>query len=275
MNDDIDGESPRPAPYPGRVTTGETLSDAATAPAPRRTRSGAVLVGPSIRARYLPGVLIGLPLISLLLSPFAGAGLQQWRRARILDGHRGQLEQMLEPAWTQLLVGALLLWGLFALWAFVPLVFTRRVALLDEQHGALALRKGMRTTDRARTDQVVYAVGEAERGSLALIGIRDDAAQERQWLIPEIGWDQASFDGLRMLQTAAGLRAAPPRRVLVDEARRARREQNNRELAQRLGMPWQPDYGHDEGAFQAEFDRVRRVVGGKEPPREGDPSAQL
>ena len=99
------------------MTTGETLSDAATAPAPRRTRSGAVLVGPSIRARYLPGVLIGLPLISLLLSPFAGAGLQQWRRTRILDGNRGPLEQILEPAWTQLLVGALLLWGLFALWA--------------------------------------------------------------------------------------------------------------------------------------------------------------
>ena len=32
--------------------------------------------------------------------------------------------------------------------------------------------------------------------------------------------------------------------------------------------------GRTEDAFQAEFDRVRRVVGGKEPPREGDPSAQ-
>lgn len=271
MTAELEGEGIAAAPYPGRVTAGETPPPAASAPMPRRSRSGAVLVGPSIRARYLPGVLIGLPVVSLLLSPFAGAALQQWRRSRILDGHRGALEQLLQPAWAQLLIGALLLWLLFSVWAFVPLLLTRKVVLLNEDTGTLVLRRGLRTADRATVSEVIYAVGEAERGSLALIGIRGDGAEERQWMIAEIGWDQASFDGLRVLQAAAGLVPAPPRDELVNEARRARREQNNRELAARLGMPWQDRYAHDEAAFQTEFDRIRRVLGRKEPAREGDP----
>lgn len=276
MTEALGDEGGAASPYAEGVTAGQTPQDAASpvpasAPAARRSRSGAVLVGPSIRARYLPGVLIGLPLVSLLLSPFVGTALQQWRRSRILDGHRGTLEQILEPAWAQLLIGALLLWVLFALWAFVPLLLTRKVALLDEATGTLVLRRGLRTVDRATVSEVLYAVGEAERGSLALIGIRGDAAEERQWMIAEIGWDSASFDGLRVLQGAAGLVPAPPRGELVHEARRARREQNNRELAARLGMPWDDAYAHDEAAFQSEFDRIRRVLGGKEPAREGDP----
>ncbi|WP_341857044.1 hypothetical protein [Brachybacterium sp. GPGPB12] len=115
---------------------------AATVPAPRRTRGGEVLVGPSVRGRYLPGALIGLPLVSLLLSPFAGAGFQQWRISRLRDGHDGLLEQLLSPAWTRLLLGALALWALFALWALVPLLLTRTVVLLDEQSRTLRLRKG-------------------------------------------------------------------------------------------------------------------------------------
>src|SRR5699024_466459 len=43
------------------VSTTPPADPAATAPAPRRARSGEVLVGPSVTARYLPGVLIGLP----------------------------------------------------------------------------------------------------------------------------------------------------------------------------------------------------------------------
>lgn len=253
------------------MTARPTLSEAASAPVPRMTRRGAVLVGPSVRARYLPGVLIGLPLVSVLLAPFAGAAVQQWRRSRLHDGHWGALEQVLGAAWVQLLVGALALWVLFSLWALVPLLLTRTVVLLDERTGALTLRRGLRVTDRASVDQVVHAVGEAERGSMALIGIDDGTGGVRDWVIPEIGWDEASFDGLRVLQSVAGLRPAPARSYLVHEARRARREQVNRELAERLGMPWREEYAHDEGAFQAEFDRVRRVLGGKESAREGDP----
>ena len=80
------------------MSTTPPADPAATAPAPRRTRGGEVLVGPSVRARYLPGALIGLPLVSLLLSPFAGAGLQQWRISRLRGGHDGLLEQLLAPA---------------------------------------------------------------------------------------------------------------------------------------------------------------------------------
>lgn len=250
---------------------------AADAPQPRRTRRGAVIVGPSIGARYRPGALIGLPLISLVLSPFAGAGIQQWLAARTRTGHEGRLEQLLAPAWSQLLIGWLLLWALFALWAIVPMLLTHRVALLEQSTGVLLLRRGPRTVDRAETAEIEYAVGEAERGSIALIGVRAagerrrGGQQERRWVIPEIGWDDASFDGLRTLQSAAGLRPAPPRPALVAEARRRRRAELHREYARRLGMPWKEEYARDEEAFQAEFDRIRRVLGGKEPARPGDP----
>lgn len=269
-------------PYPELVNAAEADEQGASAaaddaPRPRRTGSGAVIVGPTIRARYLPGALIGLPLVSVVLAPFAAAGLQQWRRTRVQDGYDTWVEHVLAPAWTQLATGWLLMWALFALWAIVPMLLTHRAVRLDQSSGTLVLRRGLRTADRAQLDDLQYAVGEAERGSIALIGVRrpgsrrSEPAPERRWVIPEIGWDDASFDGLRTLQSAAGLRPAPPRPVLVAEARRRRRAELHREYARRLGMPWKDEYAHDEEAFQAEFDRVRRVLGGKEPAREGDP----
>lgn len=258
------------------MTDPRTPERAAEAPAPRRTRYGAVVIGPTVRSRYLPGALIGLPLVSVLLSPFAGAGIQQWRHSRLADGHDGRLEQFLAPAGTQLLLGALALWVLFALWALVPLLLTRRVVLFDQEAGTLALRRGLRTVDRAALAHVRYATGDAERGGMGLIGLSgeggpDGEAPERRWVVPESGWDAASFDGLRVLQAAAGMHPAPPRAQVAGENRRARRERKHRELADRLGMPWREEYTHDEAAFQAEFDRVRRVLGGKEPGRDGDP----
>jgi len=274
------------------VTDPRPLDSAGAAPAPRRTRSGAVIVGPTLRSRYVPGALIGLPLVSLLLSPFGGAALQQWRSTRQRGGHDGLLEQLLAPAWAQLLLGALALWLLFALWALVPLVLTHRVVLFDDRIGTLALRRGLRITDRGSLAQVRYATGEAERGGMALIGLHgtgplgdgaakagpsgaaedvEDEAPLRQWVVPESGWDDAAFDGLRLLQAAAGLRPAPSRGIVLQELRRTRRERKHRELADRLGMPWREEYAEDEAAFQAEFDRVRRVLGGREPRRDGDP----
>lgn len=258
------------------MTAPRTPDSAEPAPAPRRTRAGDVVVGPTVRARYVPAALFGLPLVAVLLSTFAGAGIQQWRTARLRDGHDGMLEQILEPAWAQLLLGALALWVLFALWALVPLILTHRVVLLDEHAETLALRRGLRTAERASLAQVRYATGDAERGGIALIGIDGSSAAEgeeslQQWVVPESGWDAAAFDGLRVLQAAAGLRPAPPRAEVVRENRRIHRERNHRELAARLGMPWREEYAHDEVAFRTEFDRVRRVLGGKEPRRDGDP----
>ncbi|ASK67200.1 hypothetical protein CFK39_12345 [Brachybacterium avium] len=245
-------------------------------PAPRRTRAGEVVVGPTVRARYVPAALIGLPLVAVLLSTFAGAGIQQWRSSRLRAGHDGMLEQLLAPAWAQLLLGAVLLWGLLALWALIPLVLTHRVVLLDERAGTLALRRGLRIADRAPLSQVRYATGDSERGGVALIGLEKGGARGegealRQWVVPESGWDDAAFDGLRTLQTAAGLRPAPPRAVLVRESRRIHRERNHRELAARLGMPWREEYVRDEAAFRDEFDRIRRMLGGKEQRRDEDP----
>lgn len=268
-------------PYPGRVNAAEADGQGASASTddarPRRTRGGAVIVGPTIGARYLPGALIGLPLVSVVLSPFAAAGLQQWRRTRVQGGYDTWIEQILAPAWTQLVTGWLLMWALFALWAIVPMLLTHRAVHLDRSAGTLVLRRGLRLADRAQLADLQYAVGEAERGSIALIGVHPPGAPpsgpdpERRWVVPEIGWDDASFDGLRVLQSAAGLRPAPPRPVLVAEARRHRRADLHREYARRLGMPWKEEYARDEDAFHAEFDRIRRVLGGKDDARPGDP----
>lgn len=248
--------------YPERVTT----------PAPRRTRRGDIVVGPTVGARWRPGAAMGLPLLAVLLSPFAAAGVQQWRRGRVEAGHHGLLERLTDPMAVQLLLGALALWALFALWALVPMLATHRTVLLDRDAGEVRLRRGLRTARTAPLDQVVFAVGEAERGATALIGVQPEGEELQHWQIPEIAWDDASFDGLRALQAAAGLRHAPPRPVLAAESRRRRRAAQHRELAERAGMPWRPEYEHDEQAFQDEFDRVRRVLGGKEPPRPGDPT---
>ncbi len=239
---------------------------------PRRTRDGAVIVGPTVRARYLPGLLAGLPLLSAVLSPFAATGIQQLRFSRLRAGHDELLEQLLAPAWVQLVAGGLLLWSLFALWGLVPLLFTRRVVLLDEATGELVLRRGLRRAGTAQVADVEFAIGEAMRGGMAVIGLRTEGdGPQRQWLVPEVGWDAASFDGLRVLRAAAGLPPAPPRAVLIAQDREQHRLRTQRELADRLGMPWRAEYEHDGAAFQAEFDRVRRVLGGREEPREGDP----
>src|SRR5699024_11140546 len=108
-----------------------------------------------------------------------------------------------------LLLGALALWGLLALWALVPLVLTHRVVLFDERTGALTLRRGLRTADRATLAEVRYAIGDAERGGMALIGLERDGDADgeesgRRWVVPESGWDAAAFDGLRILQSPPG-----------------------------------------------------------------------
>lgn len=240
-----------------------------TPPAPRRTRGGLVIIGPTVRSRCLPGVLIGLPLLCLLLCPLAAAGIDQWADARAAAGRTVPLSALLHDPWGQLLAGWLGLWALLALWALLPMLLAHRTALLDEEAGTLRLRRGLRTGAPEPVAAVVYAVGEAERGYDALIGLGAPTAPEelaaRRWRIPHIGWDDASFDGLRALQAAAGLRPAPPRAVLAAQARRRRRESAHREMAERIGMPWRPEYAHDEAAFQRDFDHARRVLGGKEP----------
>lgn len=227
-------------------------------PQPRRTRGGRVLVGPSLPSRYLPGALIGLPLVSILLGSFPAAALQQWRNRRVLAGHWGPLEQALSPVWLQLLAGIVLLWTLLALWALVALVLTRRVVEFDEETGTLLLRKGLRIRDRARVEHVRFAVGGFERSDMALIGIAEDPQTEpRQWVVPFIGWDGPSFDGLRALQAAAGYPAAPDRAGLIATARADHRLANRREYARRLQMPWRPEYESDPLLFRRDFDRAR------------------
>lgn len=249
------------------------------APRPRTTRRGEIVVGPTIGARYGPGALLGLPIVSLVLTPLGAAGVQEALIGRARAGSDGARALLTGPA--PYLVAFAALWGLLALWALVPLVLAHTVVLLDPERGTVSRRRGLgrRRSSRPVTD-VVWAVGEADRQAIGLIGLLAGgqaaarAAAEppggaepevEQWRVPHVGWDAASFDGLRALQERAGLEAAPPRWVLLQRAHRARQLQAHRELADRVGMAWLPAYDDDPARFQRDFDHARRVLGGKEP----------
>lgn len=243
-------------------------------PQPRRTRRGEIVIGPSILSRWGPFAGIGLPIIALILAPLGTAGLQQML---LLDGVRTLAPSwLLASTWLQGAVAYVALWALLALWALVPMALTRRIVLLDDARGTVRRRRGLGRPSPARpVADVVWAVGDADRDASALIGLypggpaaaeaeRADAEDVEQWSVGHIGWDDAAFDGLRALQAAAGLAAAPPRTVLVARERRERHAAANRELARRIGMPWREEYAEDRAAFQRDFDRARRVLGGKE-----------
>jgi hypothetical protein len=257
--------SPTPgAPAPGRP--GPAAQPASVPPEPRRTRRGGVVVGPTLLARYRPGARYGLPLVAALLSPLGGAGIQQ-----VLSnpGAREAVGPLLRPLTVmpvQLVLGWLALWLLFAVWALIPLVLVNRMVLLDEHTGRLRLRRGLRSRGHALVSDVVAAVGDPDRGGMAVIDFADGA----QWRVPDVGWDGPAFDGLRVLQQAAGLPVAPDHRTLRAQSLRFTHMREDKESAARVGMPWREEYAWDRDAFRTEFDRRRRVLGGKEPPRPGD-----
>ena len=170
MNESAPAEGPREEP--ARKPDGPV----GDAPAPRRTRSGAVVVGPTAIARWLPLALVGLPIIALLLCPFAATGIAQWQQGRAAAGLDDLLTRSLGHGALQLLAGAIVLWILFALWALVPILATHKVALLDEDARTLTLRRGLRTAGTAPLGQVVYAVGEAEPAG------RPAHQEERHWV---------------------------------------------------------------------------------------------
>lgn len=298
------GEEREPAEEPEPEPSAGLEPAAVQVPRPRRTRRGEVLVGPSVGARYRPGALVGLPLISLVLSPLIATALETGIRSvisrRIAAGHPpSALPSSLLPIPypVLLILGFLVAWALLALWALVPLVLTSRAVLLDEERGTVVLRRGLRRSAPRELSDVLWAVGGAERDAVALVGLTDpgsppetddghgdgeadgdeadddEVAQPIQWVVPAIGWDDASFDGLRALQAATGFPAAPPRPVLAAVARRQRQAQAHREMADRILMPWREEYAADPAAFQRDFDHARRVLGGKEPSGPAERSA--
>lgn len=267
----------QPQPEPQSQPQPEPPSASPPAPQPRRTRRGEILVGPSVLSRWGPLAGIGLPIISLILAPLGTAGLQQ---LLLIDGIRTLAPSwLLASTWAQGVLAYLALWALLAGWALVPMALTRRIVLLDPAEGTVRRRRGLGRPSPARpVADVVWAVGDADRDASALIGLypggpdaaaaaHADAEDVEQWGVGHIGWDDAAFDGLRALQDAAGLAPAPPRPVLVARERRERHAAANRELARRVGMPWREEYADDRAAFQRDFDRARRVLGGREPGR--------
>ncbi|MDO5662908.1 MAG: hypothetical protein Q4G40_09445 [Brachybacterium sp.] len=244
-------------------------------PAPRRTRDGRIIVGPSLGARYRPGATMGLPLVSALLSPVGAAGLSQIRGRMIRDadgyrpaGWRGTVVDLLGNTAIQLLAGALLLWALLALWAFVLMALTHTSVTLAEQTRLLHRRRGpFRSPETRAIRDLIAAEGTADRHDVAILSF----TAEEAWMVEDIGWDRASFDGLRALQAAAGLTVAPPATVLRQISRHRRLAVIHREMAAQVGMPWRDEYDDDPEAFSAEFDHVRRVLGGLESPRIEEP----
>ena len=78
------------------------------------------------------------------------------------------------------------------------------------------------TTLREGTSFFASACMIALGGGMALIGVstQDPEAPPRQWIVPEVGWDGASFDGLRALQAATG--SASSSRVVTKMSRHSR-----------------------------------------------------
>lgn len=268
------------------------------APRPRLTRRGEVIIGPTVWARWRPAALLGLPLIALVLSPLASAGVQEWRRAQLRDHGPTAVTDLLSSSLVQIVVAAVGLWVLLALWALVPMALTGRPVRFDGERGTLTRGRGLgRRTQRRDLSRVLWALGDPERDAQASIGLAatdpstpvtepgatvtgtpgdgDDEGppEPEQWLVPFIGWDDASFDGLRVLQEQAGLMPSPPRPVLLRQARRERRERVHRELAAQIGMPWREEYVQDPALFQRDFDHARRVLAGLEPDTEGAAAA--
>lgn len=255
-------------------------SAAAAEPAPRRTRRGQIIIGPSVASRWLPLALAGMPLVALVLSPLASAGLEQWRFARLLAHGPDAITDLLDPPLLSLLIAAVAVWILLALWALVPILATYRAVVLDPERRVIAPRTardvlGLRTSAaRARAErplgEIRRALADPERQGTGLVELdRPDAAGESEepetWSIPHLGWDDAGFDGMRALQCAIGQPVAAPRRVLLAQARVLDRARSDREVAERLGMPWREEYARDHAAFRRDLDHARRVLGGKEP----------
>ncbi|MCS6711368.1 hypothetical protein JSY14_04790 [Brachybacterium sp. EF45031] len=222
-------------------------------PTPRRTRAGAILVGPSWRARWVPFVALGAPILTLVVTPLSAAVLQQ---LGVPEG------------WSWLL-GPLTVWALLAVWAALLLGLAVRV-VFEPTTRRLQRWRGPLRRDEVGIDRVVWAIGGPGRGDAARIGL-EVPGEPVDWWVGSIGWDDAAFDGLRALQDAAHLPVDPPRSQLAARARALRRTDAHRAAAERVGMPWREEYAHDERAFLAEYDRVRRVLGGLEPALPGDP----
>lgn len=210
-----------------------------------RTRAGEVLVGPTIRSRISPGLRYGLPIIAVLCAPIAGSILQ--RHFQVYDGPGVVL---------LLLAGAVVVYLLGALLGVVTLAGTRSAVIFDERDGTISQQRGFRRRSAPRPlSEIHYAVGDAEKNSVALIGFREG----EQWVIDHIAWDDASFDGLRVLQRAVDLPVAPARHELAAQALHARVLSTHQQLAERFGMTWQTEYEERE-TFLSAFDEHRRAL---------------
>lgn len=223
-----------------------------TSPDPRRTRSGDVIIGASLWSRARPGIVLGLPVLAVILGPLVGTVLQ--RRFALYSTAESILA---------LLGGMALAWAGMSLLGLLALALTHPAVRWDQREGTLRRWRGLRPVGRPRSVRDLhFATGEAERSSIGILGFRDG----EQWVIAHIAWDDAAFDGLRLLQQQMRTLVAPPRPVLAEQARRQRTEATDRALAERYRMPWKSAYT-DHRVFLADFDRVRQELGGKAPTR--------
>ncbi|WP_058234822.1 hypothetical protein [Devriesea agamarum] len=96
------------------------------------------------------------------------------------------------------------------------------------------------------------------RGYLASATVACAMQNSTTWAVPHIGWDDASWNGLRMLQRMAGQPISPARRDILARDLAQLRCWGRYEGARQAGMPWLPEYESDAALFQADFDAWRR-----------------
>lgn len=202
----------------------------------RQDHQGRVAVGPTYLARLTPWLRWGAPLVSVIVMPLgvlAFIRLDSWLRYPL--GY---------------LLSLVVLSGLMAL----GLRLVHRTWWWDPR--ARELRRGF-VRVRARDVRRVWA-DYRPRGSTVLeVGLEGG---ERRYEVAYSGWDERSFNGVRVLEAALAHTVSASRADLLRADRHYRLLHAHRELADRYGMDWVREY-EDPDVFLVAFDARRRELG--------------
>jgi hypothetical protein len=210
---------------------------------------GRVRVGPRPLRRVLPLWLVGGSVVALVLSGFAA---DTWRSVGVglplVLGH--------VVGWATLMV-VLLALAWLVLGRETALVVDLDARTLHRRTPGSLLERGRRET-RPLAD--LRTISEDPDGD-ALLEVRADGEDEPEvWSVPHVGWDDASWDGLRALQAAADLPVAPPLAEARHRVRRAVEIVHQREAAAAVALPWRAEYDDDPEAFRRAYDARRQEL---------------
>ena len=206
---------------------------------PRTNARGDIAVGPTYRARLMPWVRYGAPIVSVIILPIS---ILPFDRVNAWIAY---------PA--AIATGYLALVALLAL----GLALVHRTTWLTA-HDTLErgrLRIPLASIDHVLPDfrpQGTTSVWVASHAAQQAHTARD----EPRVSIAASGWDERSYEGVRCLLHALNGDAGPSRAHLLERDRTARLLRENRQLAQRYQIPWEASFENPE-VFRAALDARR------------------